>query len=604
MPTPATINEILEDAFVRFASKPDLLNYKAGGVWHSVSTEEFRRRVQHLALGLHRLGLRYGDRAALFSENRIEWNIADLAVLTLGAVLVPIYATQAVSQVEYILSDANVRLLFVSTATQWQRVKDVCRNPHLGHIVTFDEFETGDPRQVSIAKLIEMGRDLDIGDPNQFEQIRFVPEADDLATLIYTSGTTGTPKGVMLTHGNLASNLISLSQTLGGEAGEITLSFLPFSHIFERVSFYLYLHHGNTIYYAEGLDRIGQNLLEVKPTVVVAVPRLFEKMYESIQQAAMRRSAWQRAIFHWSIAKGKEFARRKVKRETVPLMLHLQYALARKLVFSKWRSRLGLDRLRAFISGGAPLSPEIVYLFSAAGLEIFQGYGLTETSPGIATNSPNANKPGTVGRPIPGVEVRIDEDGEILVRGPNVMKGYLNRPDENQATFTRDGFLRTGDVGFFDEEGYLVVTDRKKDLLKTSWGKYIAPQPIESRLRESPYVAEAVLFADQKKFPSALLVPDFSALRLWAKERMLDVPEESALLDHPAVRALYQAEIERCNQGLGAYEAIKNFALVGSGFSIDGGELTPSMKVRRRVVEEKYRALIDGLYLEESGSPA
>lgn len=599
MAVPATVNEILEAAFARFATKADLLNYKDGGAWRSVSTEEFRSRIRYLSLGLYQLGIRSGDTVGLLSENRIEWNIADLAVLTLGAVLVPVYATQAIPQVEFILRDAEVKLLFVSTRSQWQRVRHVCDSPRLRHVLTFERFDAEDPRQRDYSELLQMGLEIDERDPNLFEQVRYWPGPEELATLMYTSGTTGTPKGVMLTHGNLASNIESASQALGAEDGEINLSFLPFSHIYERLSFYMYLRQGNTIYYAESLDRLGENIREVRPTVMVAVPRVFEKMYEKIEQVGMSRPAWRRALFRWSVEIGKSYSLRRGRRQRVSPLLWFQYRLAFALVLSKWRRELGLARLRAFFSGGAPLSIDIACIFQAAGIEILQGYGLTETSPGISTNSAKNNKLGTVGRPLPGVEVRIDEESEILVRGPNVMRGYHRRAQENEAAFTKDGFLRTGDIGYLDEDGFLVVTDRKKDLLKTSGGKYIAPQPIENRLKQSPFITEAVLVADRRKFASALLVPNLQALRRWAKPRALEAPDEDALLRHPAVYELFRAEIERCNEGLGSFEMIKKFALLNACFSVDGGELTPTMKVRRRVVEEKYRALIDPLYSED-----
>ncbi|MBI4469917.1 MAG: long-chain fatty acid--CoA ligase [Acidobacteria bacterium] len=598
MAEPASINEALERAFAQHAAKPDLLNYKRDDQWQHVSTGEFRRMLRHLVLGLHGQGLRSGERVALLSENRIEWTLTDLAVLTLGAVTVPLYTTQAVAQVDFILRDAGARWLAVSTPSLWERCRLASSAAELEHLVTFEDFDMADHRQARLGDLLEAGRRMDTDDPNLFEHAGYWPDPEEVATLIYTSGTTGTPKGVMLTHGNLTSSMLSVGQALGINAMETVLSLLPLSHIFERASFYMSLYHGHSIYYAEPLERLGRNLLEVRPTLLVVVPRVIKKLYERILQVALSGPPWKRRLFFWAIGVGKEYARQEPVPPGPPISLRARYVLAFVLVFAKWRRGLGLERLRLMISGGAPLSVELARVFSAARIEIFQGYGLTETSPGVALNAPGANKLGTVGRPLPGVEVRISEDGEILVRGQNVTPGYYHRPEENQAAFTEDGYFRTGDLGYLDSEGYLMVTDRKKDLLKTSGGKTIAPQPIENQLKQSFYIAEALLVADRRKFVSALLVPNIAALRAWAGDHALNVHTDEELVLHPAVEALYQSEIEQCNRTLGGFECIKRFALLTADFSVDGGELTPTLKVRRRAVEERYRSIIDRLYHE------
>ncbi len=600
---PTTINRIMAEAIDRYRQKADWLNYKAEGRWHPVSASELVERIRRVALGLYDLGIRPGDRVALLSENRLEWTLADLGALALGAIDVPIYATQAPGQVGYILRDSGARLLFISTPAQWDRVHDAIESaPELERVIGFDPIAGPGEHVISFSQLEARGQRLAQARPELYEQLRSAVKPDDLATIIYTSGTTGEPKGVMLTHWNLASNALAIASVLNYASEDIVLSILPLCHVFERTAFYVYLYQGVKIYYAESIDRVPHNLREVRPTIVVAVPRLFEKMYEGIIARAERTSPLHRQALNWAVNVGKQYVERQAEHLPVDSLLAWQYKLAYRLVLSKWRSTLGLDRLRYFISGGAPLSRELALIFFSAGIEILQGYGLTETSPGLTLNPPAANKLGTAGRPLPGIEIRIAEDGEILARGPNVMKGYYNRQEDTERAFTEDGWLKTGDVGYFDEDGYLVITDRKKDLIKTSGGKYVAPQMLEGRLKLSPFVSDVAVVGNQRKFVSALIVPHLEAVLAYAEQHHIAYGSVSELLRDARILALFEREIEERMADLSRYERVKKFALLEEPFSVDSGELTPTMKLRRRQIEAKYKKVIDELYAEASVS--
>jgi long-chain acyl-CoA synthetase len=597
---PITINQLVAQAINNYRHKADWLNHKVDGQWQPISAHELAERVRNVALGLYDLGLRPGDRLAILSENRPEWNLADLGALALGAVDAPIYATQAPSQVEYILRDSGARLLFISTQAQLDRVRPaIDHSPDLERIVTFDLVSNDDENVLLFSEIEARGARLANQQPGLYDQLWQAVRPTDLATLIYTSGTTGEPKGVMLTHWNIASNVLTVSSVLNYADQDITLSFLPFSHVFERTAFYGYLHQGVQVYYAESLDQVPQHLKDVRPTAVVSVPRVFEKIYERIRALARQASPLKRWLVEWSINVGRHYARRKAAK-LVPPLLAMQYKIAYKLVLSQWRPRIGLDRLRCVICGGAPLAPDLAYIFSSAGIEILQGYGLSETSPGATLNPPDANKIGTAGKPLPGVEIKFADDGEILLRGPNVMQGYYHREDDNRQVFTEDGWLKTGDVGHLDEDGYLVITDRKKDLIKTSGGKYVAPQLIEGRLKLNPYVAEAVVIGNGRKFPSALIVPNLELIAKFAQEQQIAYQQARELLEHPRVVGLFHHIIEESTADLSRHEKIKKFVLLPEPFSVGGGELTPTMKVRRRVVEQRYEQVIETLYKEDA----
>jgi long-chain acyl-CoA synthetase len=589
----------LTDIFYRSVEtfdKPDHLKFKKDGVWQNVSSREFKRAVEELSLGLRDLGVEKGDRVAILCENRPEWAYADLATLAAPAVDVPIYSTLPPAQVLYILNDSQSKVCFVSNAKQAAKVAEVRdKAPHLKHVIRIDD----QPAEgtVTLEQVRARGREALAKDPGAVKKQAALSQPSDLATLIYTSGTTGDPKGVMLTHDNIVSNVkgsLAAFDVLG--PADTALSFLPLCHIFERMGgHYLMLHKGVTIAYAEGVEQVPANMAEVRPTLMLSVPRLYEKMFARINEKVAADPPNKQKIFRWALGVGREAFKHQVDKTSPGLLLKLKHALADKLVFSKIRERTG-GRLRLFVSGGAPLSREIAEFFGAAGLLILEGYGLTETSPVIAVNTPDRLRPGTVGPPIAGVEVKIAADGEILARGPNVMRGYYNKPDATRESIDPEGWFHTGDIGILDKDGFLVITDRKKDIIVTSGGKNIAPQPIENVLKTNKFIAEIVMIGNKRNFPSALVVPNFDNLEKWAKEQGIQAPSREALITDPRVVAHYDALVQDLTKELAQFERIKKIALLPSEFTVDAGELTPTLKVKRRVVEQKYKDVIDRLY--------
>ncbi|MEJ7618164.1 MAG: long-chain fatty acid--CoA ligase [Pyrinomonadaceae bacterium] len=589
---PRTLVEVFEHATRKYP-KPDALSYKQDGSWHAVSSAELIGRARAIARGLHALGLRRGDRAALLSANCIEWTLTDAGCIFGGVVDVPIYTTQAPTQVRYILDDSGARVLFIQNRAAFDRIaSEIAHCQALEHIVFFETaIDAGDHRAMSLAQLEERGgaHTTPAGEAPQTVQ----PE--DLATIIYTSGTTGEPKGVMLTHTNLVTNLVDSAGHLTFNAQDISLSVLPLSHVYERLAMYMYIYHGMSVYYAESIEKFSDNLLEVKPTIMLGVPRLFEKIFGRAREKALAGGRAQAAIFAWAVEIGKQWARLKYNHQRVPPLLGWQHQLADRLVFRKFRAAMG-GRIRLFISGGAALPEEIGYVYAGAGMQIVQGYGLTETSPVISAGSPSENRIGTVGRPIANVEVRFAPDGEIEVRGPNVMRGYYNKPEATRAAFTEDGWFKTGDIGALDADGFLRITDRKKELIKTSGGKYIAPQRVEERIKASRFVNQVILIGDGRHFPAALIVPDWEQLRSYATLKGLDIKTPADFCQHPRIVDLFERQVKAMTEDLSQFERVKKIALLEREFTIEGGELTPTLKVKRRVVDEKYRAVIDRLY--------
>lgn len=593
-----TLNELFNSAVDQYRES-EFLRFKVGGEWRSLTFGEVARRVRELALGLHGLGIRGGDRVAIWSENRPEWNLADLAALAIGAVDVPIYATQARSQVEYILADSAARAIFVSPAFAEDALAIKSRLPALEFVISLDEISRP---VICVEDLVDKGRALYGEQPGLYESLWRAATAEDLATILYTSGSTGDPKGVMLTHKNLMANVLNSVRWLGlGPRRELALTYLPFSHIFERAVWYLYAQIGATIAYAESIETVAKNLIEVHPTAMTSVPRMFEKIYAKIVERGLSAGFPKRQIFLWALAVGRRWAERKDRGERIGLMLGLQHRLADTLVFKKWREAVG-GNVRIFISGGAPLAPEIGYLFLAAGLPILQGYGLTETSPSVSCNTETRNRIGTVGPVIDGVSVLIAEDGEILVKGDTVMKGYYNRPADNEEAFTSDGWFRTGDIGHLDADGFLVITDRKKDLIKTSGGKYIAPQRLESLIKSSRFVSQVVVVGNARKFASALIVPNLELLRGYAQMKGIQHKDESDLLTNPRIIDLIKRQVDKYTMELARFEKVKKVALLEQEFTTESGELTPTLKPRRSVIERKYADVIDRLYKEETPS--
>jgi long-chain acyl-CoA synthetase len=557
--------------------------------WVSISSAEFYQSVVGVARALQEWGVSKGDRVAILSENRPEWTMADFACLLIGAVVVPIYTTLTSEQTAYLLHDAGARVLFVSSEKHLLKVRAIQDQTAVEHMVVMDAVETA--HAVQMQPLMHNGPTERDG---RFDSAARAVAPDDLATIIYTSGTTGTPKGAMLTHGNLASNIACSLSGFGLGDGEISISFLPLSHVTARHVDFAMLSRGVTLAYVS-LDQLPQALMEVCPTIFVGVPRVYEKIHAQVDFKA--KGFPKKWIYRWALSLGRAH-RDEILADRRPSSL--AWKLANRLVYSKVRAGMG-GRAELFISGGAPLGRELAEWYADIGIRIDEGYGLTETSPVIAVNSPKAHKLGTVGHPLSNVEVRIAEDGEILVRGPSVFKGYWNRPQETQAAFV-DGWFKTGDIGNLDSDGFLSITDRKKDLIKTSGGKFIAPQPLENSLKHNAFIAEAVVLGDKHKFPAVLVVPDFPALEDWARANQVACSSREALVAHPKVKTLYDEIVAGVNQNLARFEQLKRVIVIAEEFSPENGALTASMKLRRKVVEERYRVRIEAMYAEAEAS--
>lgn len=594
---PRTLVEMF-DCVVRAHAKPDALNYKSNGAWRAIAASEMLARIENIACALYASGVRRGDRVAILSENRPEWTIVDAACQFAGVVDVPIYTTQTPAQVCYILNDSSARVLFIQNKTQFARVGDAIKScGKLERVVFFDEAEAGEFDALTLAQLEANGAHVKADNPSLLDNLKRAVEPEDLATIIYTSGTTGDPKGVMLTHDNLVSNLVASAEHLLFQRSDSVLSVLPLSHIFERTAMYMYLYNGMSVFYAESLDKIGDNLREVRPTILIAVPRLFEKIYARIKDKAAAGGKVKLRLLLWAIETGKRAASLEFAGKPLPAPLKMQYELANKLVFSKWHEGVG-GRMRFFISGGAALPEELALVFASAGMPILQGYGLTETSPVITTNSLVNNRPGTVGKPVRGVEVRIAADGEIETRGANVMRGYFNKPDATREVFTDDGWFKTGDIGEIDADGFLKITDRKKELFKTSGGKYLAPQVVEARIKRSRYVSQVILIGNERKFPSALIVPDWEQIKANDELKIvMNMSPDERCTDKRLI-GFYEAEVAVQMQDLAQFERVKRIALLPHELTTESGELTPTMKVKRRVIDEKYRTVIERIYAE------
>jgi len=592
-PPPGTLNHLFFNSARRF-NKPDAMMVRVDAKWQPVSHATIVERVRRIALGLSALGVARGDRVAILSENRPEWALADYACLTAGFADVPIYGTLPAEQIPYLLDDSGAVAIFVSNEAQAAKIASVrakcstCR-----HVIAFDE-SARHSADLTLRDLEAKGAAEDTRErAAAYEQLAQSVGPNDLATIIYTSGTTGAPKGVMLTHDNIHSNVEATRRVVPIE-NDVALSFLPLSHIFERMGDYWFFATGTTIAYVENFDLVPIAMQEVRPSIALSVPRLYEKMYARVLENALAGGGLKKQIFFWARAVADKWADEKLAGREPGFLLGAKYALAQRLVFSKLKARTG-GRLRYFVSGGAPLAPEINKFFYAAGLTILEGYGLTETSPVIGVNTPVNFRIGTIGKPIDGVEVKIAPDGEILTRGPHVMKGYFNKLEATAEAIDPDGWFRTGDIGVI-EDGFIRITDRKKDIIVTAGGKNIAPQPIENQVKTNKYVSQAVMIGDRRKFPVLLVVPNFEQLEKWAKLRNLIWTDRSQLLAMPTINAKMDKEVRSKLTGLAPFEMPKKIALLGADFTVDGGELTPTLKVKRRVIEKNYKSLIDSLY--------
>lgn len=578
----------------------DTLCAKEAGRWTPYATDRVAALVDQFSAALLRLGVSAGDmtvegrdKVALLSPNRPEWIISDMALQQIGAVVVPIYPTISEAELAFVLTDAAVGLIIVADETLYRKVTALQPTlPLLHTVITFDV--VAGPAPLTTLRWHELLRDVTPADQQQLDSRRARISADDLATILYTSGTTGTPKGVMLSHGNMLSNVFGTFPLFAeiGVKGKRALSFLPLNHAFERTATYCYLYSGVSIYYAESTDKIGENLREVAPTVFTTVPRLLEKVYERILAKGAELTGLRRTLFDWAVA----LAERYDINRPLPLGYRLQLAVADRLIFSKWRAAVG-GQLKAVITGAAACQVSLLRIFGAADIVIMEGYGLTETSPVISGNRyvASGRRFGTVGPLLQDVTVRIADDGEILCQGPNVMMGYYKRPDLTADTI-RNGWLHTGDIGTLVEGRFLKITDRKKELFKTSGGKYVAPQPIENRMTESPWIEQMMVVGADRKFVSALIVPAVEPLKRWFAEQGKPFPGAEALAHDDAVRQLIETAINGYNREFNHVEQVKRFALLPGEWTIAGGELTPTLKLKRKVILEKYGAIIAGLY--------
>jgi long-chain acyl-CoA synthetase len=593
-----TLNDIYDLSIA--VDRPAVFKSKKGDRWVDVGVAEFRDTVRWFATGLRHLGVKPGDRIAILSENRPEWAMGDLAILANAAISVPVYPTLLAWQIEYILNDAGAVAVICSTDEQLKKIQSVRGHvPSLHHIIVCDPPDAI-PNGVSTwAQVVDSGRRNDNdAERARFDELRKKPQPDDVATLVYTSGTTGNPKGAMLTHGNIASNAVASLQVLPIKSKLVALSILPLSHILERMADYCYLAKGCTIAYAENVTKVGENLQEIKPHLFAAVPRLFEKMRAKMMDTVATYPPARQKIFMWALKVAEERVDYRVTNKAMPPGLAFRSFIADKLVFKKILGRLG-GNVQFVLSGGAPLSAELASFFIGAGLDILEGYGLTETSPVIAVNTEEKRRIGTVGTVIPGVEVKIAEDGEILTRGPHVMKGYWNNDDATSQAIDKEKWFHTGDIGEMDADGFLKITDRKKDIIINAYGKNVAPQPLEALLKSSPYIGTPVLIGDRRKYLVALLVPNFEKLERDAAAMGVDVSSRDALIADPRVVELYQKEIDRFNQNLDRQEKVRRFALLPRDFTIDDDEITPSMKVKRKVIDQKYKTIIDQLFSDD-----
>ncbi len=598
---PLTANEpqTLPELFLRSVTEynlPDALNYKAGDEWKAISSARMIERAENIALGLYSLGLRKGDRAAILAANCPEWTLADAGCQFAGVIDVPIYTTLAPDTVRYVIDDSAARVIFLQDIETYDRLESALAGcDSIESFVIFRPDGANGKNILSLAQLETAGVALGDEKPGLSEESRHAVKSDDIATLIYTSGTTGEPKGVMLTHANLISNVIDASERYGFTGRDVSLSVLPLSHVFERTGMYVYIMYGMRVHFAESIDKVPDNLKEVRPTIFIGVPRIFEKVFERARLKAAQAGRINEVVFDWAIEVAKEFAAVHEAGEAISMALAAKHSVADTIVYAKLREFFG-GNLRFCITGGAALSDEIFLIFTGAGISIMQGYGLTETSPVISSSNPVNVRVGTVGKPIRNVQMRIAKDGEIEVSGPGVMAGYYHKPEATADAFTDDGWFKTGDIGAIDVDGYLKITDRKKELFKTSGGKYIAPGPIEQMLRGSRFVNQVVLVGNERRFPAALIVPNFEMLESYAKLKELDISTPTEFCHNPRILDLFSRQIEAMTQNLAKYEKVKSFALLEYEMTVESGELTPTLKVKRRVVDEKYRAVIDKIY--------
>jgi long-chain acyl-CoA synthetase len=598
-----TIPEVFDIVTNTYGSNKTYLKHKVDGKYIDINYAEVREIVENLALGLTTLGVKREDKVAIIAENRPEWYYSDLAIICLGGVDVPLYPISTSDSIEYMLNNSESVGIIVSTKFQLNKVlkiKSKCKN--LKFIINMNnEDPEGEQGVFTFDQILKKGKLFKEEHHDHFHTHVQLAKEDDLCTIIYTSGTTGEPKGVLLTHKNILSNVKSACEVISVTDKDTFLSFLPLSHIFERMAgYYLALSCGSTVAFAEGIEKISLNMSEIKPTVMTGVPRLFERMYNKIMRNVEKQPEKKQKIFNWGVTVGQEYAQLKRSDESIPISLTVKHKLADKLVFAKLRSVTG-GNLRFFISGGAALARDLGVFFEAVGILVLEGYGLTESSPVIAVNRENDYKFGSVGKTIPGVEVKIAKDGEILASGPNIMQGYYKKKKETREVI-KDGWLHTGDIGVFDAEGFLLITDRKKSLFKTSGGKYIAPTPIENLFLGSKYIDQFIIIGDKRMFISALIVPDFEALKEYADAHRIAYSSNEDLIKLKQIDDMMQQEFSAFQKKLASYEKVRKFTLLNKPFTIEAGEMTPSLKLKRNIIEARYKDLIEDMYKEMQNS--
>jgi long-chain acyl-CoA synthetase len=586
--------DFLQDQLDNFP-KADMLGGKENGTWRQYSTAEVKDTINNLSAGLINLGISGNDmsvekqdKVAIISKNRPEWLMLDMACQQIGAILCPIYPTTNINELEFIFNDAGVKLVFISGDDILSKVRNIqSRVSSLKNVYSFDEDSPADNWKSILAL-------PNIVDYTKMEELKAVIKAEQCATIIYTSGTTGTPKGVMLSHRNIVTNVINSVNSFPFERNihAKALSFLPLNHIFERMASYIYINSAISIYYAESLETIPENLKEIKPDIFCTVPRLLEKVYEKIMAKGAELTGTKRKLFDWAVALGDRYDNNKSQ----GAVYNLKLAIANKIIFSKWREALG-DNIRYIITGGAACQVRLLRIFTAAKIPIYEGYGPTENSPVISVNCQyeGGTKFGTVGPVLQGQEVKLEADGEICVKGPSVMMGYYNRPDLTAETII-DGWLHTGDIGVFEDDKYLKITDRKKELFKTSGGKYVAPQPIENRMKESPFIEQMMVVGADQKFVGALIVPSIPNLKEWMRQKGIAFTTNEDAINHPKVLTLYRELMDSFNKFFNPVEQVKKFELVANEWTIDSGELTPTLKLKRKVIMEKYKEVVGRIY--------
>jgi long-chain acyl-CoA synthetase len=570
--------------------KEDILAYKVKGQWIKYSTDELIRKANSISLGLLRIGIQRDDKVAIISPNRPEWNFVDFGIQQIGAVSVPMYPTITEEDFAYIFNDSGAKVVFVANKELYEKVKRAAaKAPSIQRIFTFERVDGAE----FWTDMIELAKN---DDPATLEPLKAAVSPEDLLTLIYTSGTTGNPKGVMLTHHNIVANIEGSMPLVPVTYESTALSFLPLCHIYERMVHYLYMYVGVSVYYAESMETISENIKEIKPNIFVTVPRLLEKVYDKIVAKGYELTGIKKALFFWALELGLQYEVGK----NMGWWYDLQLSIANKLIFNKWREALG-GNIVALVSGGAALQPRLAKVFWAAQIKVIEGYGLTETSPVIAVNGiqPGMARVGTVGTVIKNVQVKIASDGEILAKGPSIMRGYYNRPDLTAEAIDSDGWFHTGDIGEMVEGKYLKITDRKKEMFKTSGGKYVAPQPIENKLKESLVIEQAMVIGENQKFPSALIVPSFQGLKDWCEHKGIPYTTDKEMLESKDVKEKFHNEIEKHNESLAQYERIKKIVVLNDVWGIDSGEMTPTLKLKRKFILNKYQKEVASIYASE-----